>query len=198
MARKPRLHYPAALYHVMSRGNGGADIFFDDDDRYHFFLLLQQCVERYGCRICAFCLMENHVHLAAQVGTIPLSRIMQNLSFRYTCWVNRRRKQTGHLFQGRYKAIVVDLDSYLLQLTASLHLNPVRARMVVAAELYPWSSHESYLGEASIPWLSVEPVLSILSPKFAQAQHLFAEFDDQQRDQGHRKEFHGKTGMSLH
>lgn len=61
MARKPRIHYPAALYHVMLRGNGGADIFFDDDDRYRFFLLLQQCVERYGCRIYAFCLMKNHV-----------------------------------------------------------------------------------------------------------------------------------------
>lgn len=139
--------------------------------------------------------MKNHVHLAVQVGTIPLSQIMQNLSFRYACWVNRRRKQTGHLFQGRYKAILVDLDSYLLQLTAYLHLNPVRAGMVVAAELYPWSSHRCYLGEVSIPWLSVEPVLSILSPRVARAQHLFAEFVDQQRDQGHRKEFHGKTGM---
>lgn len=195
MARKPRIHYPGAFYHVMLRGNSGADIFYDDDDRYRFYLLLQQCTERYHCRIHAFCLMDNHLHLAIQVGTVPLSRIMQNLSFRYTRWVNWRKKRIGHLFQGRYKAIVIDLDSYLLQLTAYLHLNPVRAGMVEFAEDYPWSSHRAYLVKEFIPWLTVEPVLSQLSSQVGRARQLFAEFVAEQTDEGHRKEFHGKSGF---
>lgn len=195
MARKPRIHYPGAFYHVMLRGNCGVDIFFDDDDRYRFYLLIQQCTERYNCRVHSFCLMDNHVHLAIQVGTIPLSRIMQNLSFRYTRWINWRRKQVGHLFQGRYKPIVIDLDSYLLQLTAYLHLNPVRAGMVEFAGDYQWSSHRAYLAKESIPWLSVEPVLSQLSCRVEKARQLFEEFVADQRGEGYRKEFHGKTGF---
>ena len=84
MARKPRIHYPGAFYHVMLRGNGGQDIFFSDADRSRFYLLLQEGVERYNYRFHAFCQMANNVHLAIQVGNIPLSRIMQNVSFRYT------------------------------------------------------------------------------------------------------------------
>jgi len=194
MARKPRIHYPGAFYHVMLRGNCGVDIFYDDDDRYRLYLLLQQCIERYHCRIHAFCLMDNHIHLAIQVGTVPLSRIMQNLSFRYTRWVNWRKKRVGHLFQGRYKAIVIDLDSYLLQLTAYLHLNPVRAGMVEFAEDYPWSSHQAYLAKKFIPWLSVEPVLSQLSSRAERARQHFGEFVAAQIDEGYRKEFHGKSG----
>lgn len=195
MARKPRIHYPGAFYHVMLRGNGGADIFFDDNDRYRFQLLLQQCTERYGCRIHAYCLMTNHVHLAVQVGTIPLSRIMQNLSFRYTRWVNWRRQKIGHLFQGRYKAIVIDLDNYLLQLTAYLHLNPVRVGVTINPEDYLWSSHRVYMGQETIPWLYVDQVLSQLSPRTNKSRQLFAEFVNNQREGEYRKEFHGKAGI---
>ena len=113
MARKPRVHYIGALYHVMVRGNDGQNIFTDEEDRYRFYLFLQEGVEKFGHRIHAFCLMNNHVHLAIQVGEKPLSRIMQNLCFRYTQWFNSRQKRVGHLFQGRYKAIVVDADVYL-------------------------------------------------------------------------------------
>lgn len=88
MARKPRIHVPGGLYHVMLRGNGGMEIFYDDADRYHFYQLLQEGVVRYGHRIHGFCLMNNHVHLAIQVADEPLSKIMQNLSFRYTRWIN--------------------------------------------------------------------------------------------------------------
>jgi len=102
MARKPRVHISGGFYHVMLRGNGGADVFFNEEDRYRFYLLIQEGVERYGHRVHAFCLMSNHVHLVIQVGEISLSRIMQNLSFRYTRWVNGRQKRIGHLFQGRY------------------------------------------------------------------------------------------------
>ncbi len=100
----------------MLRGNGGQDIFFCPEDRYHLFILMQEGIERFGHRVHAFCLMSNHIHLVIQVSDIPLSRIMQNLSFRYPRWVNSRHKRMGHLFQGRYKALLVDGDSYLLEL----------------------------------------------------------------------------------
>ena len=116
MARKPRVHYPTALYHVIMRGNARQDIFFDYEDRIRFYLLLQEGTEKYGHRIHAFCLMTNHVHLAIQVGDVSLSRIMQNLTFRYTKWINWRQNRSGHLFQGRYKAVLIDADSYLLEL----------------------------------------------------------------------------------
>ena len=88
MARKARIHIPGGLYHVMLRGNGGQDIFFCPEDRYRLFILIQEGIERFGHRVHAFCLMGNHIHLAIQVSDIPLSRIMQNLSFRYTRWIN--------------------------------------------------------------------------------------------------------------
>jgi REP element-mobilizing transposase RayT len=93
MARKPRIHIPGGLYHVMLRGNGGQDIFFSPEDHYRMFFLIQEGVERFGHRVLAFCLMGNHIHLAIQVSDIPLSRIMQNLSFRYTRWINSRHKR---------------------------------------------------------------------------------------------------------
>ena len=111
MARKPRLHVPGGLYHVMLRGNGGADIFFSKADRKRFYALLEEGGQRFGTRLHGFCLMTNHVHLVLQAGEAPLSRPMQNLAFRYTRHVNARRKRVGHLFQGRYKALLVDGDS---------------------------------------------------------------------------------------
>jgi len=91
MARKPRIHIPGGYYHVILRGNGGSNIFFSDEDRIRFYLLMQEGVECFGHRIHAFCLMDNHVHLVLQVGEISLSRIMQNLSFRYTIWITARK-----------------------------------------------------------------------------------------------------------
>jgi REP element-mobilizing transposase RayT len=195
MARKPRIHYPGALYHVILRGNARQDIFHDDGDRYRFYLFIQQGIERYGHRIVAFCLMTNHVHLAIQVGEIPLSRVMQNLSFRYTRWLNWRLGRSGHLFQGRYKAVMVDADSYLQELTAYLHLNPVRAGMVETPADHRWSSHRAYLGSESIPWLNTEYVLATFSPDLLQARERFAGFVSERLGDGHRDEFHG-TGKT--
>ena len=156
MARKPRVHCPGALYHVMLRGNGGQEIFFSQEDRFRFYLLVQEDIERYGHKVHAFCLMTTHVHLAIQVGEIGLPRIIQNLAFRYTRWGNWRQSRTGHLFQGRYKAVLVDADTYLLELTRYIHLNPVRSGIVRIPEDYPWSGHRAYLGLETIPWLTTE------------------------------------------
>jgi REP element-mobilizing transposase RayT len=191
MARKPRIHYPGAYYHVILRGNARQDIFFDDTDRYRFYLLLQEGTERFGHRIHAFCLMTNHVHLVVQVSDKPLSKIMQNLSFRYTRWVNWRQNRSGHLFQGRYKSVVVDGDEYLLELVRYTHLNPVRAGIAETPSAYCWSSHAAYCGNETIPWLTTEFVLAEFAQKLATARKRYAAFVSEGAGEGHRPEFHG-------
>ena len=190
MARKPRLHYPGACYHVILRGNGGQDIFFDKQDRSRFFLLLQEGIGRYKHRIHAYCLMTNHVHLAVQVADVSLSRIIQNVSFRYTRYINRRRNQVGHLFQGRYKALLIDADRYLLQLVRYIHNNPVRAGMVKLPEQYIWSSHSSYLGKVPVSWLTTDWVLSQFAKEKRRAIGKYRDFVLAGKDEVHRKEFH--------
>ena len=192
MARKPRIHLPGGVYHVIFRGNGGQPVFLRDDDRYRFYLLLQEGSVRFGYRIHAFCLMTNHIHLALQVSDIPLYRSMQNLSFRYTRWINWREKRTGHLFQGRYKAVLVDGDSYLLELVRYIHLNPVRAGMVKSLGGYPWSSHSAYLGTETFPWLTTEWVLGQFGSLSKQVRTQYERFMTDGMREGHRPEFHGK------
>lgn len=190
MARKPRIHYPGACYHVVLRGNAGQDIFFDKQDRSRLFFLLQEGIEKYKHRIHAYCLMTNHIHLAIQVGEIPLSRILQNVSFRYTRYINRRKKQMGHLFQGRYKALLIDVDSYLLELVRYMHNNPVRAGIVKEPEEYPWSSHVAYLGDVSVPWLSTDWVLAHFFRQEKLAIELYRQYVVAGKDNPHKKEFH--------
>jgi len=190
VSRKPRVHYPGALYHAILRGNSGQTIFFDDNDRTRFYLLIQEGVERFGHRIHAFCLMTNHVHLAIQIADISLSRILQNLSFRYTRWVNWRQGKTGHLFQGRYKAVLIDADTYLQELTRYIHLNPVRAGMVRETEKYPWSSYRAYLGLETIPWLTTDWVLSQFSKRLSVARRAYMRFIQEGKGGGHQEEYH--------
>ncbi|TLS67967.1 transposase [Mariprofundus erugo] len=190
MARKPRLHVDGGLYHVMLRGNGGQVIFIDTTDRSRFYYLIQEGVERYGHRIHAYCLMSNHVHLLLQVGAVPLAKIMQNLSFRYTRWFNQRQGQSGHLFQGRYKALLVDADSYFLELVRYIHLNPVRSGMVASPEDYEWSGHRAYIGNEKIPWLTTKAVLSQFAPESDRARVMYARFVDAALDGEHKGEFH--------
>lgn len=191
MARKPRIHLPGGLYHVILRGNGGQPVFLAEDDRYRFYLLLQEGTCRFGYRVHAFCLMTNHIHLALQAGDIPLSRGLQNLSFRYTRWINWREKRTGHLFQGRYKAVLVDGDSYLLELTRYIHLNPVRCGMVNEPGEYPWSSHRAYLGKDFLPWLTTEWMLGQFGKSVAKARVAYRTYVMDGLDEEHRPEFHG-------
>jgi len=190
MARKPRIHYPGALYHVMLRGNGGADIFIENGDRRHFLGLVEQGVVRFRQRIHAFCLMANHVHFAIQVGDVALSKIMQNVSFRYTGWINKGRKRIGHLFQGRYKAILVDRDSYLIELTRYIHLNPVRVGLVKDPGAYRWSGHRYYMGKGKVPWLTTDWVLSQFGKDAGRARARYSEFVAEGIGEGRREEFH--------
>lgn len=190
MARKPRIHIPGGVYHVMLRGNGGEDIFFSDEDYSRLYLLLQAGVRRFRYRVHGFCCMTNHLHLVLQVSDIPLSQAMQNLSFRYTQWINRSRNRRGHLFQGRFKALLVDGDSYLLELVRYVHLNPVRCGLVRDPFEYPWSSHRAYLGEEDLPWLTTDWVLGQLSGKRSEAQQRYAAFVQDGLGEGYREDLH--------
>jgi len=190
MARKPRIHVPGGVYHAMLRGNGGQEVFRSDEDRLYFYDLVEEGVERFGHRIHGFCLMGNHLHLVVQVAEVPLSKIMQNLAFRYTRWFHRRTRSVGHLFQGRYKAILVDADAYLLALVRYVHLNPVRAGLVEQPETYPWSGHRGYLGLTSIPWLHTEWVLGQFAKRLSTCRKRYAAFVAAGLDEGHRDDFH--------
>lgn len=170
MARRPRVHWPASFHHVMLRGNGGQAIFADDADRQHICDLLAEGVERFGHRIHAYCLMGNHIHLAIEVGDVSLSRIVQNMAFRYARAINRREQRTGHLFQGRFRSIEIDRDAYLLELVRYVHCNPVRAGLATAPEAWRWSGHRTYLGIDKSPWVTTDLVLGM----FAEGDRLLA------------------------
>jgi hypothetical protein len=134
--------------------------------------------------------MTNHLHLILQASDIPLSRGMQNLSFRYTQWFNRRNNIHGHLFQGRFKALLVDGESYLLELVRYVHLNPVRCGMVRDPVEYPWSSHRAYLGDGEIPWLTTDWVLGQFAAECSEARRQYTNFTMDGLDEGYRKDFH--------
>jgi REP element-mobilizing transposase RayT len=182
------------LYHVILRGNSSQTIFFDDKDRNHFYFLVQEGIERFSHRIHAFCLMNNHVHLAIQVAGVSLSRILQNLSFRYTRWINWRLGRSGHLFQGRYKAVLVDGDIYLRELVRYIHLNPVRAGVVKEPKDYPWSGHRAYLGFETIPWLTTDWVLSQFSERLSNARRTYEKFILDGKGIGHQDQYYRGIG----
>ncbi len=183
MARKQRIHLPGGLYHVMLRGNEGQNIFFIDDDRRYFEALVAEGIERFGHRVHAYCWMSNHVHLAIQVKVISLSKIIQNLSFRYTRYIHKRENRMGHLFQGRYKAILVDSDSYLPQLVRYIHLNPVRAALTTDPAQYSWSGHRAYLNRATCQWLTRDWVLSLFAKRENTAIKRYSQFVLEGREQ---------------
>jgi hypothetical protein len=134
--------------------------------------------------------MTNHLHLAVQVGETPLPRIMQNLSFRYTQYFNRRQQKTGHLFQGRYKALLIDANNYLLELVRYIHLNPVRAGMIESPETYPWSGHRAYLGLETLLWLTTDWVYGQFAQATDQARRRYQQFVEDGLIEGYRTDFH--------
>lgn len=190
MGRRPRLHYPGAFYHVISRGNRRQKIFQSQGDFRQFESLLREIREQTGFTLYAYVLMPNHFHLLMQVAEKPLSKVMQSLLYRYTRYYNQRYRQVGHLFQGRYKAIVCDKESYLLELVRYLHLNPVRARMVREPRGYPWSSHRVYLGDKDGVGIAVEEILSRWSKRKKQAVAAYEQFVLDEVEQGHREDYY--------
>jgi len=161
MARPLRIAFAGALYHITSRGNARENIFQDDDDRRVFLDLLDRSCKRHAWVCHAYCLMPNHYHLLIETSQPTLSKGMKYLNGIYTQRCNRRHDRVGHVFQGRFKAILVDTETYLLELSRYIVLNPVRAKLVPSAENWPWSSYRATAGLAtSHPCLTVDWVLS--------------------------------------
>jgi putative transposase len=177
MARPLRLEFAGALYHLTSRGDAREAIFLCDADRRVFFDLVGAVWERYNWAVHAYCLMTNHYHLLVETPDANLTKGMRQLNGVYTQGFNRRYNRTGHVFQGRYKAIVVQQDAYLLELARYLVLNPVRAQMVRTAGDWPWSSYRAMIGEAPPPeWLQRSAILGAFGETESKAVAGYAQF----------------------
>ena len=160
MGRPLRIEYSGAHYHVTSRGNEQKDVFKSQKDRERFLSYLESAVLRYGAVIHAYCLMSNHYHLLVETPSGNLSQIMKHINGAYTNYFNVKRKRAGHLFQGRYKAILIEADEYAKELSRYIHLNPVRVGMVSRPEDYQWSSYRDYIGQRKTPdWLKREFII---------------------------------------
>ena len=173
MSRPLRIEYPYAWYHVMNRARRGEDLYTGKDDLLCFIDLLQETVYLFKIRVGAYCLMSTHYHLLIQTPEANLSRCMRHLNGVYTQRYNARYGYDGTLFRGRYKAILIDADSYLLQLMRYIHRNPLRAGLADKLDQYPWSSHKGYVSNAKKwDWLYKDFILSMLTPhRSAQIRH---------------------------
>lgn len=161
MARPLRLELGGALYHVTSRGDGREDIYLPDDDRLAWLETLAEVCKRFNWVCHAYCQMTNHYHVVVETPQANLSKGMRQLNGVYTQRFNRSHGRVGHVFQGRYKAILVEKDSYLLELARYVVLNPLRAKMIRRLNQWPWSSYLATCGQADRPdWLQVDFVLS--------------------------------------
>ena len=185
MARRPRLFAPGILYHVIVRGNYRQKTFLNGRDYEAYLERLARYRKRFGVTIYAYCLMSNHVHLLLETGSEPLSKFMQGLQQSYTQYFNRKHRKMGHLFQGRYKAIVCEKDEYLLTLVRYIHLNPIRAKLVQRLADYPYSGHPEYCGVRASEALETSRVLNMVGGR--QSYQRFIQ--DGLRD-GHREEYY--------
>ena len=177
MTRPVRIEFEGALYHVTSRGDRREAIYEDDSDRVRFLEILGEVIETFNWVCHSYCQMTNHYHLVIETIDGNLSKGMRQLNGVYTQTSNRRHGRVGHLFQGRYKAILVDGDSYLLELTRYVVLNPVRAGMVAVPGDWRWSSYLDMLGERSPPaWLATDGLLAQFSTDRQGAVRRYMEF----------------------
>jgi len=177
MARPLRIEFSGALYHVTARGNARDDIYRDDVDRQQFLTLLLNAVNRNNWYCHAYCLMDNHYHLLIETVEPTLSKGMKYLNGTYTQHFNRRHHRVGHVFQGRFKAILVQKDSYLLELARYIVLNPVRARMVRTAKAWRWSSYRATAGyDKSHACLTTEWILAGFTQTKNAAQLCYRDF----------------------
>lgn len=177
MARPLRIEFAGALYHLTSRGDRQEDIFLDDADRTMFLEVLDGVCERFRWVCHAYCLMSNHYHLVVETRDSTLAQGMRQLNGVFTQRSNRRHHRVGHVFQGRYKAILVQKESYLLELARYVVLNPVRAGMVRSAKDWPWSSYRATAGwTVAQSWLHVDWLLSAFGGKRKAATEAYRRF----------------------
>lgn len=180
MARPLRIEFAGALYHVTARGDRQEDIFSDDRDRFVLLDILSQVCRRFVVSCHAYCLMSNHYHLVLETAEPNLARALRHLNGVYTQRFNNRHNRVGHVFQGRYKAILVDRDSYYLEAVRYVLLNPVRAKIVARAHDWPWSSYRAVVGRSrAIHGLDVNKLLSCFGTTLEAARPAFERFVDE-------------------
>ena len=176
MARPLRIEYEGAVYHVAARGNDKQTIFTDEKDYRKFLAVLEKKIERYGVVLYAYVLMGNHYHLLFETPAANITAFMHDLQSHYTGYYNRRHEKVGHLFQGRYKGLVVESDAYLLKLSRYIHLNPVRAGFARKPEDWLWSSYREYAGlRKKIGLVESEKVLSHYGQNMSRAKIRYRE-----------------------
>jgi putative transposase len=177
MSRPLRIEFAGALYHVIARGNAREAIFLDNEDRQTFCMGLARACERFDWRVWAYCLMDNHYHLLVETLQPTLSRGMREVNGVYTQSFNRRHDRVGHVLQGRYKAVLVDKDSYLLELSRYIVLNPVRSGLCATAADWPWSSYRAVMGNAVAPrMLATVKTLALFAADCRAARSGFFDF----------------------
>jgi putative transposase len=170
MSRRSRLHVPEGVYYVVQRSNARQPIFTDPADYATFERLLATMLARCRARVHAYCWDTDAIRLVVQISDMPVGRLMQRLSSQYARRVHRRQGESGHLFQQRYQALLIDPEAYLLQLIRYLHLLPVRSGRVADPDDYELSSHRAYLGTSEVPWLTTAVALRLLAQRTGQAR----------------------------
>ncbi len=177
MARPLRVLYEGALYHVIVRGNAKQDIFLDDQDRFGFLDWLEYAVKTHNLVVHAHCLMSNHFHLLIETPDANLSTAMRDLNGNYSQWFNTRHGRVGHLTQGRFKAFVIEKETYLLAVARYIVLNPVRAGLVDHPRRWKWCSYNATAGIAAVPeWLHVDWLLGNFDDERKTAQKAYGRF----------------------
>lgn len=177
MARPLRNEFPGATYHVTSRGNERRDIFYCDEDRERFLALVGQAARRFGWSVTAWVLMTNHFHLLVQTPQPNLSKGMQWLNGTYAAWLNARRQRTGHLFQGRFKSVLIERERYFSNVLRYIVLNPVRAGIVARPEDYRWSSYRGTAGvDDADDWLDKDAALMAFNANREIGQVCYRQF----------------------
>ena len=177
MSRPLRLQFPGALYHVTSRGDRQGAIFLDHTDRQVWLSILEDVCDRHNFVVHGYCQMTNHYHIVVETVEANLTRGMQQLNGLYSQYFNRRHDIVGHVFQGRYKAILVQREAYLLELTRYVELNPVRAKLVASPEQWLWSSYSCHIGSEPAPsWLNITSTLMIFGTETVAAIAAYRKF----------------------
>ena len=173
MSRRSRLHVPEGVYYVVQRSNARQPIFTEPADYATFERLLSTMLVRCRVRVHAYCWELDAIRMIVQISDMPVGRLMQRLSSQYARRVHRRQGESGHLFQQRYQALLIDPDAYLLKLIRYLHLLPVRAGKVASPDDYELSSHRAYLGTGNVPWLTTNVALRMLAQRPEQARYAY-------------------------
>ena len=179
MPRRPRLFVPGGFYHVTARGNHQQSLFNDVVDYRALDQIVAASLEAARARLHAYCWMTNHIHLLVEIAELPLGVLMQRIGTRFARAMQKRVPTTGHLFDNRYHARLVDVDEYFLAVVRYIHLNPVRAGIVTSPDQYPWSSHDIYCGHRQVVWVTTDFGLDLFASRTPEARRRYRQYLDE-------------------